>query len=161
MGLDVKSFAISEVNSGWRPPPVARIEWRGVLLVVPGVTQAPQIPPCFASMCTPLLEWKQHVVKTGIWDCGRMQRRVEQRGEIDRRRDWRTHQTLSGDSIVSEIVARIAKLKLHIKSARTKNPEVTSRLLSGLQVLRRKQFDVDQTGMPHRLMKVWIHKNAA
>ena len=63
------------------------------------------------------------------------------------------HQTLSGD-IVTQIVFRIAKLKLHIKTARTKNPEVTSRLLSGLQVLRRKQFDVDQTGMPHRLMRV-------
>ena len=68
-----------------------------------------------------------------------------------------TNQTLSGD-IVTQIVLRIAKLKLHIKSARTKNPEVTSRLLNGLQVLEGKQFDFDQTGMPHRLMKVSLHQ---
>ena len=69
-------------SGGLEAPPGATIEWALHCKVVPGVTQNPlhASPQCVPS--TQRRPRKQHMVKTGIWDCERMQRGVGQRGEI-------------------------------------------------------------------------------
>ena len=74
----VRPRAEGVVGGPWPSNPLLR----GLNEGSPGVAQPSLQCVHPASQGTMWPRWKQHVVKTGIWDCARMQRGVEQRGEI-------------------------------------------------------------------------------